>query len=92
MTPITKTLNQAKISLILNNSVVLFKECKTERIEYEFTTDTSRTFCNHKMKRYYPHDKMGECKKVKNMEIFKPINDLINDDIYDLLIKGYKLK
>lgn len=91
MTEISKKLNQAKVNLMLNKSLVLYKDCKSEMIEYEFTTNQSSTFCDCKIKRYYQHD-TGKCKKLKHTNMFKPINSLIDDDIYELFMKGYKIK
>lgn len=86
-------LKQIEKLLIEERGVELGKQCKGEYIVYEFyflSNDNSvvRRMCKY----HYTDSTLSVCKKnSKNTLINKPLRDVIDKSIYDLLMRGYDL-
>ena len=79
--------------LIKERGVELGKQCRGEYIVYEFYFPTSDNSVVRRMCKYhYTDSTLSVCKKKsKNTLINKPLRKVIDDDIYNLLVRGYDL-
>lgn len=86
-------LKQIEKELIEERAVNLGKQCKGEYIVYNFYNITKDNSVVKRMcKEHYSDSTLSELKKCsKNTFINKPLKEVINNDIYDLLLRGYEL-
>ena len=90
---INEKLKQIEKILIEERGIELGKRCSAEYIVYEFyfiTNDNSvvRRMCKY----HYTDSTLLVCKKKsKNTLINKPLREVIDKDVYNLLLKGYDL-
>lgn len=86
-------LNQIEKLLIEERGVELGKQCKGEYIVYEFYFPTNDNSVVRRMCKYhYTDNTLSVCKKQsKNTFINKPLREVIDNVVYDLLLRGYDL-
>lgn len=78
---------------IEERDINLGKQCKGEYIIYNFYNLTKDNAIVKRMcKEHYTDDTLNECKKTsKKTLINKPLREVIDNDIYELLLRGYEL-
>lgn len=87
-----KILVDAENRLETTGRLVLGKQCATEYIMYHFHTNkiVNRNEVVFITKAYWNKD-VTEFKKKKEKEVCKSIQYCVNHDVYDLIMRGYKL-
>ena len=86
-------LKQIEKTLLEKGQINLGKQCKGEYIIYNFYNLTNDNKIMMRMcKEHYSDSSFNELKKSsKNTLINKSLREVIDNDVYDLLIKGYDL-
>lgn len=85
-------MEEIKIALEKSSIVSLGKQCKNEFIQYKFIMDADNKNIYSITKEYY-NDSSRSIDKLKNKSetiINKSMGTVLNNDIYDLLMKGYE--
>lgn len=92
-TIMNEKLKKIEEAFIKKRGINLGKQCKGEYIIYNFYNLTKDDVIVKRMsKEHYTDDTFDECKKVsKKTLINKPLREVIDNDIYELLLRGYEL-
>lgn len=71
----------------------LGKQCKEEYIVYKFyLSNKSNSIVERKTKEQYTDNTLIQLKKSPKITLIdKPLSKVIDDDIYDLVLRGYEL-
>lgn len=86
-------LKQIEKILIEERGIELGKQCSKEYIVYEFYLITNDNSVVRRMCKYhYTDSTLSVCKKKsKNTLVNKPLREIIDNDVYNLLLRGYSL-
>lgn len=74
-------------------AINLGKQCKGEYIIYEFYNLTKDNSIVKRMeKSHYSDSTLSECKKASKQTLLnKPLREVMDNDVYNLLLRGYDL-
>ena len=84
-------INEVKKHLLGRYTVALAKQCTQEYIVYYFYLDYNKNVINKYEKAHYQNSE-GYRKKWKDKEIEVTIQKFLDNIVYDLLNRGYKLE
>lgn len=86
-------LREIEETFIKEKDINLGKQCVGEYIIYNFYNLTRDNSTVKRMcKEHYTDNTLNECKKCsKKTLINKPLREVIDNDIYELLLRGYEL-
>lgn len=86
-----KKLLDAEEELSVTGKLHVGRKCTQEYIVYSFYTGIfDKNEVHSIIKKHWSKDKT-ECRKRKEQNICKSVSDVVNEEIYDLFLKGYEV-